>query len=210
MSFVFAKQGEVSDWLFEQVTKSHSGVEAVWQLRGAAGAGKTTTLLGLKARLRREGLYPILVSAPADELDAGAIALVELAGGLKREGLVNGETEQLRDLNVPSHRKLETAKSWVERHSDQVVLLCDEPGAWEIPGPEACDPSNRLAPRAHRLGCWRGALPPGHSGVVPVPGVSRDIPDTSSDRPGGRVPPRCDPMGRTGVTRRAAGKALRG
>lgn len=80
--------------------------------------------------LRREGCWiPILVSAPDGEHDAGPIALLETAGQLVENEILDGETQVLADPRRSWTEKMATITRAVDRRDD-VVLLCDEPAGW--------------------------------------------------------------------------------
>ncbi len=69
--------------LVSEVVATEPSANALWHIWGPATAGKSTALHLLGERLAGQGLLPIMVSPPARTLDAGPIALVETAVGLK-------------------------------------------------------------------------------------------------------------------------------
>ncbi len=80
--------------------------------------------------LRDQGQVAIMAAPAAHSLDAGPMALAELAGGLKDAGCVNGQSDILRDGTVPLAEKIKRVRQWIINSSDSVVLLLDEPSAW--------------------------------------------------------------------------------
>jgi tetratricopeptide (TPR) repeat protein len=154
-------QQSIAEQLADQIVGSAPRPDSVWQVNGSAGAGKTTLLRRTADILRDRRLVAILVSAPEGELDAGAVALVHVAAGLKDAGLVNGQVDQLRDPSIPSLDKLTKVQQWIGDHSGEVVLLFDEPTIWYDARPESFpDASQRLAREfvpwvAHSATCRR-------------------------------------------------------
>lgn len=120
--------------LVERLADSISGQDprsdAAWLVEGVATAGKSTTLRMLADALRGRDQIAVLCAPPAHALDAGPMALAELAAGLKDAGCVNGQTEILRDGTVPLAEKIKRVREWVIASQDSIVLLLDEPSAW--------------------------------------------------------------------------------
>jgi len=123
--------------LVERLADSISGQDprsdAAWLVEGVATAGKSTALRMLADELRERGQIPVVVGPPAHALDAGPMALAEIAGGLKDAACVNGETDILRDGAVPLTEKIKRVRQWIIDSSDGVVLLLDEPSSWPDP-----------------------------------------------------------------------------
>jgi len=80
--------------------------------------------------LRERDEIAVLCAPPAHALDAGPMALAELAGGLKDAACVNGETDTLRDGAVPLAEKIKCVRQWIIDSRDSIVLLLDEPSSW--------------------------------------------------------------------------------
>lgn len=101
-------------------------------LTGPETAGKSTTLRSIRQRLTEgDREVPVVVSPPRQSLDAGQVGLVQVAGQLEDAGLLNGgfRTFVESDQITWSDRQ-QRLSSWLEAHSDRVVLLCDEPYRW--------------------------------------------------------------------------------
>lgn len=120
--------------LVERLADSISGQDpqsdAAWLVGGVATAGKSTTLRMLGDALRERDEIAVLCAPPAHALDAGPMALAELAAGLKDAGCVNGQTEILQDGTVPLAEKIKRVREWILASRDSVVLLLDEPSFW--------------------------------------------------------------------------------
>ncbi len=115
--------------LGSEIADGSPHANSAWLVEGVATTGKSTTLRVLADGLREHGYVPVMVAPPAYALDAGPMALAELAGGLKDAGCVNGETDVLRDGTVPLDEKIDRVRQWVTGN-DRVVLLLDEPNSW--------------------------------------------------------------------------------
>jgi hypothetical protein len=116
--------------LASDIANKDPQTESAWLIEGVATAGKSTALRMLADGLRDQGQVAIMAAPAAHSLDAGPMALAELAGGLKDAGCVNGQTEILRDGTVPLAEKIKRVRQWIINSSDSVVLLLDEPSAW--------------------------------------------------------------------------------
>ncbi len=123
--------GVVSDIAGELFLTSTAG--KLWQVDGHATAGKSTVLHELAQKLD-PSLVPVLVSPPAGALDAGPVALAQVAAGLKLGGLVNGDSAALARPERSLSQKVDDVRGWLSAHSDRVVLLCDEPVRWAVTG----------------------------------------------------------------------------
>jgi tetratricopeptide (TPR) repeat protein len=130
--------------LAENVVKATPGASAAWQIEGPPTAGKSALLRGLSEELARHGVQAVTVAPPAHALDAGPLALVEVGAGMKDAGLLNGETEFLRDQERPLADKIDKVRTWISDHQAGLVLLCDEPAAW----PDSSEQSGHFAERA--------------------------------------------------------------
>ena len=149
--------------IVERLTGPSSRRNSLLYLTGAAGSGKTTILRRMADHLRREGCWiPILVSAPNREHDAGPIALLETAGQLRENEILDGEVAILSDPRRCWADKMATITGWwIGR--DDVVLLCDEPAVWYQGEESLLEHTPRLlSPVVRRVGCsWR-PVPPDH------------------------------------------------
>lgn len=113
------------------VADAGAGRDALWQVTGRATAGKSTCLRLAAQRLADETtLTPIVVSPPASYLDAAPAALADVAVGLSRYGLLNGELDGWLHGGEPWSRRLKTVVDAVHEHQQDVVLLLDEPRTW--------------------------------------------------------------------------------
>src|SRR5271167_213527 len=90
MTTLDAIQTNRAQELVREVKALRPDTNALWQLIGADGSGKTTILRRVAEQLPSEKLVPILVSAPAGQIDSAPIALLETARQLKSNGLLNG------------------------------------------------------------------------------------------------------------------------
>jgi tetratricopeptide (TPR) repeat protein len=124
------KQIDTAKTIARRVSSLRPDQSALWQLSGAVGSGKTTVLRRIAEQLRVEQLIPLTVTAPAGEIDAAPIALIETAGELRSHGLLNGEIGILADPKRRWSEKMAAIIETVERNRDHVVLLCDEPRGW--------------------------------------------------------------------------------
>lgn len=124
------KQQAKADWFVERLTSRPADRSALWNLTGAVGSGKTTVLRRIADRLQLESLIPILITVPAGEIDAAPIALLETGNQLKNSGLLNGEMTVVSDPKRRWVEKMAVITDAVNRHHEEVVLLCDEPMFW--------------------------------------------------------------------------------
>src|SRR4051812_30403080 len=91
---VDAAAREVADALL----RGAASPDAIWQIKGVPGAGKSTCLARIAEILESESeLAPVVVSPPAYHLDAGAGALTDVAVGLACHSVVNGEIAAWRE-----------------------------------------------------------------------------------------------------------------
>lgn len=138
-----------------------------WRVDGPATAGKSAMLRALAASLRERDLVPLLVAPPARAPDAGPLALIELAAGLKDAELVNGQTDVLMDGQVPLVDKVGLVRDWLAEYRDDIVVLYDEPAGWpdrsDQPGPFAEHARLVIDELVRDLGCRRVVTgdPPG-------------------------------------------------
>ena len=70
MTTLDAKQTDTAEAIVGHLKDLPPGRNALWQLSGAVGSGKTTILRRVAEQLPSEGLVPIYVSAPAGEIDS--------------------------------------------------------------------------------------------------------------------------------------------
>lgn len=130
--------------LAEEIEARPAGGDYAWLIRGAGTAGKSATLRRLADALAELGQLPVLCAPPARALDAGPMVLAELAAGLKDSGIVNGQTDALRDPEMPLTDKVARVREWIENADAPIVLLLDEPANW----PDASDESRHFADHA--------------------------------------------------------------
>ena len=71
-----------------------------------------------------------MVSAPAGEVDAGPIALLEVVDQLQAAHMLNGERSAINDPKVRWSEKMAAITEAIERNHNSVILLCDEPTLW--------------------------------------------------------------------------------
>lgn len=106
-------------------------VEApVYQALGPPTAGKSALLTALRARLHEAGIKVVRVAPAAHELDAGPLALLQIAAGLQQAGAIDGDVESLIEPARPWRDKVSLVSGWFKRLDERVVLLCDEPLQW--------------------------------------------------------------------------------
>lgn len=130
MATIDQKQRRTAHWLVGQVREAAADRHAVWNLTGAVGSGKTSVLRLAADSLREESLIPVVITSPAGEVDAAPIALFEAASHLKAANLLNGETDILTDPRRRWADKMDAVTTVLNRHSRDVVILCDEPTRW--------------------------------------------------------------------------------
>lgn len=124
------KQVETAKKLVRQVKGLQPDQRALWSLTGEVGSGKTSVLRRVEEQFRLENLIPLTISAPAGELDAGPIALLETARQLKDNGFLNGEMNIISDPKKPWAQKMAAVTDAVNRYHRDIVILCDEPRRW--------------------------------------------------------------------------------
>ena len=73
------------------------GRGALWNLTGSVGSGKTSVLHEIQESCWAKGTIPLMVTAPAGEVDAGPIALLEAVDQLETAHLLNGERSAIND-----------------------------------------------------------------------------------------------------------------
>ncbi|MGI8730922.1 MAG: hypothetical protein ACR2LK_13225 [Solirubrobacteraceae bacterium] len=117
---------ELAGSLSQEVAGAESS--AVFQVTGKRWSGKSTLLSLVAAELGRERTV-LRAGPPAGANDAGPLALMQLAAGLKDAGAVNGDTGRLRDRTLRLEDKVDLVRDWVQSKGD-VVLLLDEPERW--------------------------------------------------------------------------------
>lgn len=112
----------------------------IWHLDGESSEGKSTTLRRVEELLREKGRVPIRVAPPHRALDAGQVALVQVAKGLKDGGLINGEIEStFYDETIGWAAQRSAVHSWLHENRDDIIVLCDEPGQWAAGGDESLE-----------------------------------------------------------------------
>lgn len=150
---------ELVQRLTAEIVDRPPGDHAAWQVDGPATAGKSALLRDLAASLRERDLVPLIAAPPARAPDAGPLALIELAAGLKEAGFVNGQTDVLVDGQVPLVDKVGRVRDWLTEHRDDVVVLYDEPAGWpdrsDQPGPFAEHARLVIHELVRDLGCRR-------------------------------------------------------
>ena len=104
---------------------------ASWRITGPRTVGKTACLEALARRLSgSRDLHPILVSPPVREWDTGLVALAQIADGLKRNGLANGDVSSLLLRATPWRDKLADTRVKLQENAETVVLLVDYSTPW--------------------------------------------------------------------------------
>ena len=130
MTTLDARQTDTAQEIVETLKVLRPGRNALWQLSGAVGSGKTTVLRRVAELLPYHDLTPIFVSAPSGEIDSAAIALLETAEQLKSKGLLNGEMSIISDPARSWPEKMDVITGVLDNHHQDVVILCDEPTLW--------------------------------------------------------------------------------
>ena len=102
-------------------------------LEAAAGAGGSLGLREAAARLRDEGMTPIIVAPPPRQLDTAALALADVAASLSALGLAPMNLQTWLEPRTWWER-LSLVQEWIAEAagSDQIVLLVDDPLQWAI------------------------------------------------------------------------------
>ncbi|MFH0900776.1 MAG: tetratricopeptide repeat protein [Pseudomonadota bacterium] len=120
---------KIVEVLAADVAATAPAADALWHIWGPATGGKSTALRLLAERLAGQGMLPVTISPPTRTLDAGPVAMVEAAVGLKQHAQINGQLDTLRTEAAWSD-KISSLLDWLRNAQDNVVLLFDEPGAW--------------------------------------------------------------------------------
>lgn len=116
-----------------EVTKAiKARADALIQIAGDVGLGKTTFLLGLQERLEHAGLKPVLVTPPLRTDDAAPAALVQIADYLTDQHLLNGDRAVIENPHATLDDKLRVLERTIAKANGELVLLCDEPEQWLI------------------------------------------------------------------------------
>ncbi|MCA9030224.1 MAG: hypothetical protein KDA66_05400, partial [Planctomycetaceae bacterium] len=122
-----------------QSLQSDPGTNAIINLAGAVGAGKTSVLRLTERLFRQRGLQPIFLSAPQADAETSAIVLSDAADSLASAGSLNGEADILRDPLRRWMEKFEAVTSVVDKEPDRYAILCDEPSHWFRQGASEVD-----------------------------------------------------------------------
>jgi tetratricopeptide (TPR) repeat protein len=130
MATINEKQQNFAGKLVEQVLRFPTGRDALWNLTGSVGSGKTSVLHLIQESFWATGTIPLMVTAPAGEVDAGPIALLEAADQLEAAHLLNGERGAINDPKLRWSDKMAAITAAIERNHNSVVILCDEPALW--------------------------------------------------------------------------------
>lgn len=132
MSGLDELQNELAEALVEELLSPlGTGQSALWNLTGAVGSGKSTTLRLVETKLREsKSLIPIHLQAPG-EVDSAPIAILSAATQLKAHQMLNGELERICDPRLTLAEKLTALGPTLEKHRNDVVLICDEPLYWQ-------------------------------------------------------------------------------
>jgi tetratricopeptide (TPR) repeat protein len=169
---------ELAKSLSQEVLADSSST--LFQVTGRAWTGKSSLLSLLAAELRDDRIV-LLADPPSGANDAGPLAIMQVAAGLKYAGELNGATDALRDPGRPLEDKVELVRSWMEQRP--VVLLLDEPERWGA----RSDTTGHFAERARIVSdalirdlkvtrVFTGTAPPG------VRAARRTIPSASHGR----------------------------
>ncbi len=116
---------DLASSLGEEILADNSN--AVFQLTGQPWSGKSTALSMLAEIVGSERVV-LHAAPPAGANDAGPLAVMQVAAGLKAAGWMNGESAQLRDPARPLEDKIELVRGIVR--GQRAVLLLDEPDRW--------------------------------------------------------------------------------
>lgn len=106
--------------------------DALIQIAGDVGLGKTTFLLGLTERLENAGFKPVLVTPPLRMDDAAPAAIVQIADYLADQHLLNGDRAVIENPEAALDDKLGVLSHTIDKAHGDFVLLCDEPDQWLI------------------------------------------------------------------------------
>lgn len=117
-----------ADDLVDRIAGAHAGM--TWVVEGGPTTGKTVLLAQLEERLRKQGYKPIRIAPPLAALDSGAVALVEIANGLRVQGLVDCRVSDLTKERAPWRDKVALVREWMAAADAKTVFLCDEPMEW--------------------------------------------------------------------------------
>ena len=130
MATINEKQRDFARNLVEQVVRAPSGRDALWNLTGSVGSGKTSVLHLIQESCWAKQTIPLMLTAPGGEVDAGPIALLEAVDQLDAAHLLNGERSAISDPKLRWPDKMAAITAVIERNHNSVILLCDEPSLW--------------------------------------------------------------------------------
>jgi len=119
---------KVAEQLTDAIAESAPGRDALFQVTGPPTSGKSSLLAEVMSRVGQP-LIPVLVAPPASSFDTPAVVLGQVAAALVENGLVDGEFEAWKEPG-PWAVKLATVREWLDKSSERVVLLIDEPERW--------------------------------------------------------------------------------
>src|ERR1700693_636247 len=106
MATINEKQREFAGKLVEQGLRVPAGRDALWNLTGSVGSGKTSVLHLIQESFWAKETIPLMVTAPGGEVDAGPIALLEAAGQLEAVHLLNGEGSAINNARLRWSEKM--------------------------------------------------------------------------------------------------------
>src|ERR1035438_4021755 len=130
MKAIDDQQRATADLLVRDLLDTPAAPRAVWNLAGTVGSGKSLVLRMIQQSLTERGFSPLMVNAPAGDVDAASIALAGTASQLKTASLGTGEMAAFCNPEVTWIDKMAAIIGAVDRNSEKVVVLCDEPRGW--------------------------------------------------------------------------------
>jgi hypothetical protein len=124
------KQDSTATKLLDRLLSEGPSPEALVNLTGAVGAGKTSIMRLVAEQARHRQKVPVWLTAPQGEVDSAAFALLGAVQDLKSAGVVNGEVADISNPRVGWSEKMELFKRAIEHNAERLVVLCDEPSRW--------------------------------------------------------------------------------
>lgn len=138
------EQRQVASETLDTILGQQPGSEAVIQIAGAVGSGKTSLLQYVNKLAKETDIKPVFIRAQVEPVDTAATVLSELIDHLLDAEAIE-PSELYRDPFVSWDQKFDLVQSAFEDQRDRLLLICDEPSRWFHLGSELSDLPDREA-----------------------------------------------------------------